>query len=150
MCDISQKTNFKQKTVYKTVLKQNGKYFSLFAMHKLRKGSVVNSINTMKAKAKKILGTLPGCLKNSSSLYNVNMKGLVSGFDRKQDAITLSRPVNGDNYLSSRAKQKGELVILKIVLGGTILEGTTDLISSRVPYVNKTYAGSIIKSMIEI
>ena len=130
MCDISKKSKFKTKTVYKAVvLCSDGTYLSAFAGAPLAVGLVPNF--------RKDQLRYSGWFNPSHPLH-----GKISGFAQKQDALKLSEA----DYLLSHP-----IRVLKIKLGGTILVGSTKGIDSQlIPPNHITYAGTEILSMEEI
>lgn len=147
MCDISKKTSLKQKTVYKVVFKDNkGDYYSIFTYQPIIKGSVVNDIDEMLKMCYHVLHDTHATFDFHSNLYNPNMRGRVSGFALKKDAFDYVK--YSDGYIDV-AKSKGYVVVLRLVLNGSILQGTT--LHSGLFYDDHiTYAGSVIKSFKEI
>ena len=128
MCDIKEKTQFKTMTVYKAVRVSKGKYLSPFARTPINLGSV--------PEFKKF--------EVVSDFFNPRhpLHGKISGFAKKQDAITLA---NDDCFPTPSMK------ILKIKLGGIILMGSTNNICYKLRTVNNiTYAGSEILSIEEL
>ena len=135
MCDISKKTKLKQVTVYKAVDKNfvypewegEGKYeyVSCFTYFPLRVGRVEKDSAYSEGRG--------------ARLYNQNMIGRVSGFVNKKYAKSL---VSGSLGTAD--------AVLKIVLGGDIMQGTGKNISEDIPSRCKVYAGTEILSMEEI
>lgn len=147
MCDISVKTNFKQKTVYKVAFQsKRGKLYSIFTYLPLVVGPVKDDRYKMMDYCRRILGETHDALRTNTNLYNPNMLGKVSGFAKKGDAITLAHNTGELSHVS-RARLSGKVVVLKIVLGGEILQGTTENVTHLISYYNLTYAGSVIKSI---
>jgi len=134
MCDISKKTTFKRKTVYKAVIKNKEHYYSYFAGTPIEIGKVNpqqgNSFGTPEYKL-----FFPNNIH-----YNPNMIGRCSGFFAKEDAKKFVHESPAGTRL------------LKIVLGGEIMQGTTAKICSPgcIPWDHITYAGTEILSFEEI
>ena len=135
MCDISKKTNFKTKTVYKAVEKHCGKYYSYFAMKELQVGKV-EPLTKEELDNLHVGDACPAYvyLDTDSSFYNPHMVERVSGFALKEDAQVLA-----DRF------------VLKIVLGGDIMKGTARRICGpMIPEHHIVYAGTKILSMKEV
>ena len=149
MCDISIKTEYKQKTVYKVACLIKGKYYSVFSQHELRLGKVITFPDKMKSRSQDMFDLVHRSLDVDSDLYNKDMLGRVSGFALKSDAIDICN--DGDNidtFIGLCISRGYTLVILKIVLAGSILRGTTYRISVSVANEHTTFAGDRIKSII--
>lgn len=146
MCNISQPTKFKTKTVYKVVRKVDDQYYSLFSLHHLEVGTVKPIDSDEVFSIKDVIfsdsaGTsVNDYLKKHSPIYNHHMEGRTSGFNSKRAACDL---------IEDMSMFKNPMVLLKVVLGGDILKGTAARCRSLNPnYI--TYAGTEILSMEEI
>jgi hypothetical protein len=140
MCDINEKTKFKTKTIYKVVEKHNDKYYSVFAAKEISVGKVSPLTPEEVIENLEIMGwsyvdpreyTHP-----VSPKFNDNMVGKTSGFAKIGPA---------------KALQMGneKEVVLKMVIGGDIMKGTSANIAGLDPnYI--TYAGTEILSMEEV
>lgn len=139
MCDISIQTRFKTKTVYKVAYQILGAYYSMFAGMLLNIGQV-SKMPLYKGGVHHRFIRYKEC----PELFNPHMQGRTSGFKTKRAALELVK-----NTLNVEIPAMSYTVILKIKLGGNIIQGTSAGIggvSSR--YV--TYAGTEILSLEEV
>jgi len=151
MCDISNQTNLKQKTIYKVAWLIDGKYYSVFSQHELKTGKVLTFPYLMFSRSQRMFGESHKSLDLGSNLYNNNMLGRVSGFALKSDAIAMCTKDDDDTSYVGLCLLKGHIiVILKMVITGSILRGSTSHVSSSVSYDHDAYAGDYIKSMKKI
>lgn len=140
MCDISKPTKRKTVTVYKTVIKEKGKYYSLFTGYPLAVGKVKEYEEDTGKGFNDLLDYEDGGF--LAIFFNHNMKGRISGFKLKKDAVALA---------TDRENNLPPVVVLKIVLTGNILRGTTRGIDRMIiPKTHTAYAGTEILSMEEI
>ena len=139
MCDINKKTQRKTVVVYKVVEKKGGKYFSCLSGMRLNVG-----ILNPKYRSRYI----------ENQYFNTNMIGKTSGFKLKSDAILYCKEIRRKtpDYLAGYLPKikKGDLIILKIVLGGEIMEGTANNICESIRDDHITFAGSKILSFNEV
>ena len=146
MCDIKiKREDLKTITVYKVVMRRIEEdvpaYYSWFAGTPLKKGDVVAQTNQIFYTMQQIFRSR--ALKRyeeGESHYNVNMPGKVSGFERKEDAFILYSELPSNKIAA----------VVKIVLGGEIMQGTAARVTAAVPYHHITYAGTKIKSITEL
>ena len=144
MCDISKKTRRKSVTVYKAVL-IDGKHFkSVFSRMIIKTGEV----------SKRFLSHDKRHHDNDySHLYNENMVGRTSGFKSKEDAFALAKSMienSSEMIKDQQTKLPYDVTVIKMVLGGNIMQGTTCMISDNISDKNKTFAGTKILSFEEI
>ena len=126
MCDINKKTKLKTKTIYKVVIQKDEEYLAVYSKMPISIGEIDKNFN---------------CVSHPkiSSLYNENMIGRTSGFGSKKVA-----------FLLKNHTWRSDLVILKMVIGGDIMQGTTAKISGELPEHYTTYAGTEILSFEEV
>jgi hypothetical protein len=149
MCDISKPTKFKTKTVYKVVAKVNDRYRSVLSFSTLSIGKVM-PLTRLEALYGNQIGTdSVNYLNEHDVFFNHNMVNRVSGFGRKDDAEVFMRDCGGGDIIDI-VREHFPVVILKLKLGGSIMEGTTNRIDKFIPNHHKTYAGTEILSMEEI
>jgi len=146
MCDIKiKREDLKTITVYKVVMRRfeedKPAYYSWFAGTPLKKGDVV-------AQTLQIFCTMQQIFRSRAlkryepdkSHYNPHMTGKVSGFERKEDAFLLFANLPSNKIAA----------VVKIVLGGEIMEGTAARVTGAVPHHHITYAGTKIKSITKL
>ena len=145
MCDISKQTDLKERVVYKTVVKHEGFYFSVFCGKLLTTGKV-EPLKRSEALWMEELNKWRDALRYlqpEEYLFNPHMVGKVSGFVSKE--IT-------ERFTASNNKVHSDLthVTLKVKLGGDIMKGTAKRISYDISERAHTYAGTEILSMEEL
>ena len=144
MCDISKPTKLKTKKVYKVCIKVNRDYYSIFALKKIKVGEVGEYLHREQTEVSSLTG-IPPCWGRDNPL----MAQMVSGFA----SISTARQLKSIRSNSLRVQiHLGvfKIVILEMMLGGTILKGTSAGISSMLPKNRVTYAGSEIISFKEV
>jgi hypothetical protein len=136
MCDISIKTDLTAKVVYKVAYKFDGKYYAIFSGMELKVGKVNNTLTIPEEYLSSVWLI---SYDDHISFYNPNMIGKTSGFEKYEHA----------RFLENRIYDlEGCMVILKITLGGEIMQGTLSGIFSTIE--GKTFAGTEILTMEEI
>lgn len=137
MCDIKQKTDLKERTIYKCVIKRGDEYISPFAYKTVCLG-VVNPLTPDEYHLNGGYGVGYNPYQKGGSLFNKAMVGLCSGFATLRGAQECTATCYGRCF-----------VIIKMRIGGDIWKGTSKNIwDERARFV--TYAGSEILSFVEI
>lgn len=138
MCDINQATDLKTVNVYKVCYKIRNKYYACFSHIKIFVGSVSISTSHYRERLKVMYAP-------SFPVYNENMIDKTTGFKNLKHA----------RYLQKRFKKiihdDEEMVILKIKLGGEIMQGTgKNIVTSSILDSAITYAGTEILEIEEV
>lgn len=132
MCDINKKTGIKKITVYKVAIKDgHGGYVSWISKVPIKLGAVkVNDKHDYNI---------------TNYFFNPNMIGRCSGFKRFRFLNNAPNWVNRKDFFRENGK-----CILRIILSGDIMEGTSMSISDSIPEKEIVYAGTYIESIQEI
>ena len=148
MCDISTKSDFKTKTIYKVCIKLNGRYFACFSRAEIKIGKIPRRTNEM---------IVARDMKEAEieSSMNLNMFSYIYGGWGNDNPI-IENKTTGFATLNDAKKlltkiETPLLCILKLKIGGEIYHGTgKGITDDNNLWKAITYAGSEILSFEEI
>ena len=141
MCDINKKTKLKTVDIYKICWKRGDKYYAYFSGMEISVGNVIDFVSTCDERFLNRINHI------YTDIHNVNMIGRTSGFKLKRDAQYLLE------YINKRTPLRNHRVLLKIKIGGDIMQGTGKKIIKDVRLDNDsviTYAGTEILEIQEV
>lgn len=145
MCDINKKTRLKKVTVYKVCRKFNDQYYAIYSRFNVKVGVVKDLLKEQILKETYNLEFIYCYLdlyEAANSFYNSNIINRTTGFKQKCAAIEL--------YKRSKISYDN-LVILKLVLGGDIMQGTgKGTTHSKIVETGIVYAGTEILEVKEV
>jgi hypothetical protein len=140
MCSIKTKTTKETVTVYKAVIKNEGKYYAYFSGVEIMKGIVKPQvISDIHREYVKFKSAFLRYLSPEDASYNKIMVGKSSGFANENNAFQLIKNPDKDENCA----------VLKIKLGGEIWEGDARGIGTE-DLNAVVYAGTEILSFKEI
>ena len=146
MCDINKKTRIKRATIYKVAVKdKEGNLFSYFAGWPVKLGPVGEFQK-------------PGRLGDHSfthhetcePLYNENLIGRTSGFAKLSVAKKLYDYNDYNRSDGGDVSSESALSIVRLTIGGSIMKGSSAMISSSLPDYEVVLAGTEVFSIKEV